>query len=274
MRTTHSKIMPDLTFIHLTDLHILASEEAHLWQQRTAHKLRHIIAQINDMDIAPDFFVLTGDLVHNGEEAEYQTLNKLLDELRGFGVPLLLGLGNHDQRVPFRRVLLGEDTTDESERYYHSSMCNGLRVIMLDSRVAGQVQGTLDAPQLAWLAEELQTPAPLGNLIAVHHPPVYSTVEPLNAHILSNPDDLAKAIAGHTVHAILSGHIHYAHITSFHDTLSITTYATAYTFDPGVQQQLRVTDGSGFTLGSLRRGRLFINPITWRDQVELRAPRE
>ena len=214
------------------------------------------------MDVSPDFFILSGDLVNDGSEAEYRRLNPVLDELREFGAPLILGLGNHDCRIHFRRIVLGEESEDESRRYYHSTVIGGLRVIMLDSKVPGAVYGDLDEPQLAWLAEELGKPAPLGNLIAVHHPPVFSTVEPLNAHRLFNREGLARAIAGHHVHAVLSGHIHYSHWTIFGGTLSITTPATAYMLDPGSQQKTRQTDGWGFTVGSLRDGKLYANPIS------------
>jgi len=258
--------MTDMTFVHLTDLHILPDEEELLYGRRTTDKLRDVIGLIQDMDVSPDFFILSGDLVNDGKEAEYRRLNSVLDELREFGAPLILGLGNHDCRIHFRRIVLGEESEDESRRYYHSRMFGGLRVVMLDSKLPGAVYGDLDEPQLAWLAEELRKPAPLGNLIAIHHPPVFSTVEPLSEHCLKNSDDLAEAVSGHRVHAVLSGHIHYAHVTSFEDTVSITTPATAYILDPGSQRATRQRDGWGFTLGSLRGGQLYTNPISMHGQ--------
>ena len=261
--------MSDLTFIHLTDLHILSSMEEQLKEMRPAYNLRRVIARIRNMKIRPDFFILSGDLANDGGEAEYRTLNRLLDELRGFDAPLILGLGNHDRRVPFRQVVLGEEAADETQRFYHSAVFNGMRVIMLDSKVPNAVHGELDAQQLSWLEEELRKPAPLGNLIAVHHPPVFSIVEPLNEHCLRNPDALAQVIKDHNVHAILSGHIHYPHITSFHGTLSVTTTAIAYLLDPGFQQEHRTTDQWGFTLGSLRGGQLYANPLFMNGQSQL-----
>ena len=254
--------MTDLTFVHLSDLHIMPSAENLLKGQRTADKLRGVIRLIRNMDISPDFFILSGDLANDGQETEYKKLNTLLDELREFGAPLILGLGNHDRRLPFRQIVLAEDAVDESQRYYHSAIFGGLRVIMLDSNGPEAVHGDLDAPQLEWLAEELRQPAPLGNLIAIHHPPVFSTVEPLNEHCLSNPEALAKTIAGHHVHAILSGHIHYPHITTFHNTISVTAPGIAYMLDPGSQHEFRTTDGWGFTLCSLRGGQLYCSPIS------------
>ena len=254
--------MTDMTFVHLTDLHILGSDEERLYGKSTTDKVRGVIEQVRNMDVSPDFIVLSGDLVNDGREAEYKRLNSVLDELRGFGVPLIIGLGNHDGRVNFRRIVLGEESGEESQRYYHSTMFGGLRVIMLDSKLPDAVYGDLDEPQLAWLADELRKPAPSGNLIAIHHPPVFSTVEPLSDHCLNNPEDLARAIEGHHIHAILSGHIHYSHFTSFHETVSITTPATAYILDPRSQRETRQIEGWGFTLGSLRGGQLYANPIS------------
>ncbi len=259
--------MTDLTFVHLTDLHILAGDEELLYGRRPADKVRGVMAHIQDMDVSPDFFILSGDLVNDGTEAEYRMLDQVLDELREFGVPLILGLGNHDCRIHFRRIVLGEASEDESRRYYYSRMVGGLRVIMLDSRLPDAVYGELDEPQLVWLAEELRKPAPLGNLIAVHHPPVFSTVEPLSEHCLNNPEDLAKVVYGQHVHAIMSGHIHYSHFASFGDTLSITTPATAYLLDPGSQRETRQRDGWGFTLCSLRGGQLYAAPISVYGQI-------
>ena len=258
--------MTDLTFVHLTDLHVMGGPDDLLKGQRTSDKLRNAISLIRNMAVRPDFIVLSGDLANDGQPEEYRRLNDLLDELQGLGAPLILGLGNHDCRIPFRREVLGEEADDEALPYYHSSMFDGLRVIMLDSKVPEAVHGELDARQLEWLADELRQPAPLGNLIAVHHPPVYSTVEPLNDHGLLNPGDLAQAIDGHHVHAILSGHIHYSHIASFHGTLSVTTPGIAFMLDPGAQHEFRTTDGWGFTLGSLRGGQIYCSPISMHGQ--------
>ena len=64
--------MTDLTFVHLTDLHIMSSEEEQLKGQRTSDKLRRVIALIGNMEVRPDFFILSGDLANSGEEAEYR----------------------------------------------------------------------------------------------------------------------------------------------------------------------------------------------------------
>lgn len=252
----------DLTFIHLTDLHLTATVDTHINGQYPVHKLRQILERIRAMEIKPAFLLITGDLVNDGQATEYQMLNAMLRELQSFGVPVLLGMGNHDARNPFRQVVLGEQVIDEQQPYYYSTEIAGVNVIVLDSQIPNEVPGRLDDEQLDWLANELTKPVRVGHLIALHHPPVSSTVALLDTMVLTNPADLAAVVATHdNVLGILSGHIHYNHVTRFQNTFSFTTPAVLYTIDPGVQKNFRALDGSGFAIGTVRNGQLFMNTV-------------
>lgn len=252
----------DFTFIHLTDLHLVESDDGQVNGLHPAQRLRAVLDRLRMTELQPAFILITGDLVNNGQAAEYTTLNRLLPELQSLGAPLLFGMGNHDARRPFRQLILGQTAIDESQPYYHSTQIHGVNVIMLDSHVPNQVYGYLDAAQLAWLDEELAKPMAIGHLIALHHPPVSSTVallEPLGLH---NADALAAVVSRHNnVLGILSGHIHYNHVARFANTLSFTTPAVLYTIDPGVQQNFRMVDGSGFAIGTVRQGQLYMNTL-------------
>lgn len=261
MTVTGAEATP-LTFIHLTDLHLMATDTDHLHGQVPTDKLRRVLERVRALEITPAFWLITGDLVNNGQPAEYQMLKRILPDLQSTGVPLVLGLGNHDARAPFRQVVLGETIGDEPQPYYHSTLINGVNVIMLDSHVPNEVHGYLDAAQLAWLATELAKPVSVGHLIALHHPPVHSTVALLDSMVLTNPADLAAVVAGHNnVLGILSGHIHYNHVARFQNTFSFTTPAVLYTIDPGVQENFRTLSSSGFAIGTVRQGQLFMNTI-------------
>ena len=252
----------DLTFIHLTDLHLVERDDGQVNGQAPTERLHRVLDRIRATELTPAFILVTGDLVNNGQAAEYHTLNRLLPALQSFGAPVLFGMGNHDARLPFRQLVLGEATTGEAPPYYHSTLINGVNVIMLDSQVPNEVHGYLDETQLAWLADELAKPVADGHLIALHHPPVSSTVALLEPIGLHNADALAAVVARYdNVLGILSGHIHYNHVTRFANTLSFTTPAVLYTIDPGVQKNFRMVDGSGFAIGTVRQGQLFMNTV-------------
>ena len=50
-----------------------------------------------------DFIVITGDLVHEGNEADYQHFQNILNSAE-LAVPVLLALGNHDRKRAFCQV--------------------------------------------------------------------------------------------------------------------------------------------------------------------------
>jgi 3',5'-cyclic-AMP phosphodiesterase len=75
--------------------------------------------------------------------------------------------------------------------------------------VPGRAHGELDEATLEFLRCELASPAPEGTLVALHHPPIPSPVEPISRLRLRNAQALGEAIAGSDVRLILCGHYHH-----------------------------------------------------------------
>lgn len=250
----------DLSFFHLTDIHLTSASD-HLVNGRSPHtKFATLLSHLHRLEVKPAFILITGDLVNNAQPAEYEQLAQLLPQLEEFGVPILMAMGNHDDRGSFRQIVLGE--SNSTAPYYHSTTIDGLNIIVLDSQIPNEVNGYLDDAQLAWLDAELAKPMVRGHLIALHHPPVPVTVRLLDNLGLNNADAFAAVVRRHSnVLGVLSGHIHYPHVASFANTLSVTTPAVLYTIDPGVQQHLRTLDGSGFSIGTIRNGQLLVNTV-------------
>lgn len=253
---------PDVTFIHLTDLHFSNAEQALVNGFSPIHKLDRVLDRIQAMEIDPAFILISGDLVNDGQPAEYQQFQRYLEKMQAFDVPILIGLGNHDSRAIFRHVILGEQLVEKPMPYYHSQEIGGVNVIMLDSHMPGKVTGALDAEQLSWLDGELTKTMSHGHLIVLHHPPVPCTVDLLDVLGLQNPHELATIVHCHpNVLGVLSGHIHYSHVARFANTISVTTPAVLYTVDPGVRHNIRTLNGSGFGIGTVRNGQLMMNPV-------------
>jgi 3',5'-cyclic AMP phosphodiesterase CpdA len=214
------------------------------------------------MQLDPVCFILSGDLTNEGDIESYEHLAELIEEINAFGKPVLLGLGNHDNRVNFRRIVLREtEAEDEDVPYYYATQLDGLRILMLDSKVPGRHDGELDQQQLAWLAEHLETPSVGGDLVVVHHPSVPRGVPRPDDLLLRNADDLAAAIEGKNVIAILAGHSHVSSVSSFRGNLHVTAPATAFLLDPSIRDGGRALVGAGFNICTVREGRLVVNPI-------------
>src|SRR3954469_4493637 len=158
-----------ITFLQLSDLH-LAPPGSLLSGIDPIVQMRSVLGRIAQLETPPAFIVVTGDLTDDGSADGYAVVNEVLTELGSSVTPVLLALGNHDDRTTFRRVVLGEEWSEDPGPYCYSRLVDGLRVIVLDSTIPGEAGGALGAGQLAWLEGEVQRPAPRGTLIVLHHP--------------------------------------------------------------------------------------------------------
>src|SRR5947209_18076804 len=58
----------------------------------------------------PEFLLINGDCArHSGEIAEYNRVLELVTPLRAAGIPVHMGLGNHDSRANFWTALPKDD---------------------------------------------------------------------------------------------------------------------------------------------------------------------
>ena len=86
----------------------------------------------------------------------------------------------------------------------------GLHLIALDTVVPRQSHGALGPAQLAWLAGQLGQCRDEPVLLFMHHPPLPTGIEAMDAcSLLEGGDELAALVRAHgRVQGILCGHLH------------------------------------------------------------------
>ncbi len=216
--------------LHLSDTHLLAGNVPLGGRFDTAANLAKTLVRVEELGIRPDAIVFTGDLTDLGEPEAYTALKAVVEPLaERLGAPVVWVAGNHDERRALRRDLLGGEPTDEPVTGVWD--LGGLRLIALDTSVPGWHHGDLDEGQLAWLRGELATPAPLGTLLALHHPPLPSHVPLFDILELRDQGRLAEIVAGSDVRGILAGHLHYSTSGTFAGVPVSVAAATCYTMD-------------------------------------------
>lgn len=221
------------TIVHLSDTHLLAGNAALAGRYDTAANLAATLRVIEAMSISPDALVITGDLTDLGEPEAYRALKAMIEPLASrLGAAVVWVAGNHDERPAMRRELLGLTANEMPVTGVYD--LGGLRVIALDTTVPGWHHGEIDAAQLAWLRNELSTPAPLGTLLAMHHPPLPSHIPFFDVLELREQHELAHVIAGSDVRGILAGHLHYSTSGTFAGVPVSVSSATCYTMNLGL----------------------------------------
>jgi 3',5'-cyclic AMP phosphodiesterase CpdA len=217
----------------LSDPHIVEDGKLLLGGIDTAAFLRSAVEHVNRLDPQPDLVLLTGDLVNDGEPAQYEHLRTLLSPLRA---QVHLVPGNHDRTDVLRAAFPAQ--VHGSEGRADGVIEGALRVVSLDSSRFPEPGGALDPEQLDWLDTTLSERPQAATVVAVHHPPFLTGIAHMDEMALdaASADGLAKVLVRHPqVERVLSGHLHRLIARRFAGTVAMTSPGVAH----AVQLDLR-----------------------------------
>jgi len=219
--------------LHLSDPHLLGGPDPLYGVVDSEARLIQLFDEVKASGARPEAVIFTGDLADKGHPEAYRKLRAIVepacDEM---GSQVIWAMGNHDNRANFRKGLLDQPGNDAPVD--QSYFINGLRVITLDTSVPGFHHGELSQSQLEWLDRELETPAPDGTILALHHPPVPSVLDLSVLVELRDQASLAAVVRNSDVRTILAGHLHYSTTGTFAGIPVSVASASCYTQDLNV----------------------------------------
>lgn len=219
--------------LHLSDPHLLGGPDPLYGVVDSEARLIQLFDEVKASGARPEAVIFTGDLADKGDPEAYRKLRAIVDPAcEDMGAEVIWAMGNHDNRANFREGLLDQPGHDAPVD--HSYFINGLRVITLDTSVPGFHHGELSASQLDWLGRELDTPAPDGTVLALHHPPVPSVLDLSVLVELRDQSSLASVVRDSDVRTILAGHLHYSTTATFAGIPVSVASASCYTQDLNV----------------------------------------
>lgn len=241
--------MPNI--IQLTDTHIFADPEGELYGVNTRRSLQRVLDNINSSDMSADLVLVTGDIVHDEGEDAYRVVDEMLSPL---GVPVWYIPGNHDDAAVLHRCL----PNSPQAGLCHTQINNWL-VVLLDSSVAGRVEGQLSSQTLDMLRQVLDANTHQPVLIGVHHHAVKTGSDWMDRIGLQNGDALLALLRSYAnVRLVLNGHIHqpldeqHGHIrllgtpsTCFQFRIKSTT--AGIDTDPPAWRYLQLNDDGSFS---------------------------
>ena len=147
----------------------------------------------------PNLLIATGDLSADESRASYERVREVL---LGTGLPCLVLPGNHDSADEMRRSLVGGPIQSNPIHDFAD-----WRFVLLNSAVAGEYYGRLEASELALLSDALESAGPRQVVVALHHGPLRPC--PSRDCHLQNDDELMNLICSSpTARVVLAGHAH------------------------------------------------------------------
>jgi Icc protein len=189
---------------------------------------RRAVATLLALRPAPDAVVVTGDVADTGDPREYAMAREILSALP---MPVYLIPGNHDRRDTMRTSLADTGWVGPAGDgpINYAADIGPVRLVSLDSFVAGRPHGELGAATLGWLDATLAAAPNRPTLVAVHHPPFRTGLGHMDSILLADGAAMEEVIRRHPqVGRVICGHVHRSITTSFGGTLAMIAPGTAH----------------------------------------------
>lgn len=249
-------------FFHFTDLHIRSYANDETSTHNTYNNMMRVLEVARQQGIQVDFSVLTGDLSNQGLEESYIRLQTIIKQVEELGGPVLMTLGNHDDRGNFQKHLLNEEP-DVTRPHFAVHEFGELKVIVLDSKLEGEfVAGGFEGNQLDRLESELAQAPDQDVMLAFHHPlpPLYRDFSDRWMVREADAERLIKMLKPYSILGIITGHVHAPMFNMIRGIPCISGIATAFRSDH-INDEIRFISASGFNIGYYSDGALLLKTV-------------
>jgi 3',5'-cyclic-AMP phosphodiesterase len=214
-----------IVIAQITDTHLRLPGER-TYGVDTGHCLQDAVRTIVDAPFPIDAVIITGDLADRGRADEYAHFLDLVAPIRA---PLYPIPGNHDDPRALANAFGDKMELPTAGDVAYAAEIGALRIVMLDSTVAGAAHGIMSDDRLRWLDHALSAGPSQPTLIAMHHPPFRTGIHHMDAMNCRNGSALAKLLDRHKqVLGLACGHVHRSILTSFSDRVASIGPSPAY----------------------------------------------
>lgn len=252
---SRERLKKQTSWAFLADTHIPADVNDNYRGFYPYQNLQKIIPEI--VSCSPDGVAIAGDLARlQGQAGDYVNLKELLTPVAE-QTPVLMALGNHDDRGNFLKVFDKLSGEKQPVAGKHVVVVNRppIRLIVLDSLLyVNKVPGLLGKAQRQWLQDYLEKCDDRPTILCFHH-----TLQDGDGDLLDVPRlfDMIKPIR--KVKAILYGHSHAYGYSEFEGIHLVNIPAVGYNFsdaEPVGWVEARLTArGGDFTLHAIAGNR-------------------
>jgi 3',5'-cyclic AMP phosphodiesterase CpdA len=224
-----------MRFAQFSDLHLRPAGRLAYGMVDSNAAVARAFDKAAGLDARIEAIVCTGDVTDNGLPGECETLAACLARV---AVPVFLLAGNHDRRESLL-ALPGVRQAGGFIQYVVDDFA--VRLVMLDSVVAGATHGELCPARLAWLRAALAAAPERETVIALHHPPILTGIAQYDATALRQVEEFREIVAANPqVTRILCGHIHRLMFGTVAQAVCVVAPSVAYQFslshDPGSRE--------------------------------------
>ena len=187
----------------------------------TSERLAELVTCVNKLDPLPDVALITGDITHDGTDAQAEQAKHLLAPLK---MPYHVVPGNHDDRTALAKVFSGQACPSQDAEFLHYVIEDyDTRLIGLDSTNPASPGGEFCQRRADWLEARLSELSEKPTILFMHHPPVKFGVLETDVDGFEGSDLLGELVERFpNIERVLCGHIHLTAHTQWRGTVVST----------------------------------------------------
>jgi hypothetical protein len=217
----------------LSDTHIAGDTSMVRFDINMADHLRNAVAGVRALAAPPAGVFVNGDCAFNhGMPEDYAAYVELLKPLSEAGLPLHMGLGNHDDRDVFWKAIKDARPAHPplASRQVSIVEAGHANWFLLDSLdVTNKTPGILGDEQRTWLAGALDARTDKPALVMVHHNPVFTAGK--QTGLIDTAQLMEVLQPRKNVKALIFGHTHTWRFAEQDGLHLVNLPAVAYPFN-------------------------------------------
>lgn len=227
---TVRRVNDPIQVLQITDTHLYGVREGTLLKLNTHDSLVSVLQTVKQAEDHIDLILATGDIAQDGSDAAYRHFIRYMAELQA---PMRWIPGNHDVPAVMDAVAEGKDHGNKVE------CINNWMIILLDSSRLGHVHGLIDAEEMQFLKQTLQSAQESPDiehcLVCLHHNPIPGDSGWMKDIGLRNDREFLEVVSSFdTVRAVVYGHIHQQLDFMYNNIRLFCTPSTCIQFKQGV----------------------------------------
>lgn len=242
--------------LHITDTHLFADKRAELLGINTYASFHAVMDEICDQQSVFDLIVATGDFIQDKSIKGYEYFAERIVQ---FNKPCVYLQGNHDEPSFMEQVFSDYGLLNNKTVLLN----NDWVLVLLNSRVEGAAYGYLAESELKLLLDTVNLYPNRHVMVFLHHHPVASGCNWLDAHCLKNSGDLAQIVRQHPqIKSMGWGHIHQTMNRTWYQCQVFSTPSTCVQFEANCHDFKLSTRAPGWRMIDLFDGDAIIKTVT------------
>ncbi|MBO8433969.1 MAG: metallophosphoesterase [Tyzzerella sp.] len=196
-----------------------------------------------------DLLIITGDLTEDGESEDYRILKEKVVEFTEGKIPVVVTLGNHDDKASFRKGWLGEAGSDEP--YFDVYETNEFDIVSFDSSSSTNSSGNITEAHICWLKNTLEERKSKPVIIITHH---HFDEKQAVIPCLKCENEFWDTLKKYNVIGIFNGHTHHHARGVFNDICYYTADGMSFcgeNFSDGI---VSFEETYGYSVYSIEKG--------------------